>query len=139
MLRGREMPNKAKSRMSPSIQFPSVAFCFTCYGVSSILRLAPILRLLLFSVGANASQFKSIEKEWLSLTDNFQSRSRTCLHWAQVPCLLLNKLLVRWDTLEHFKWAHLPRTILMLKWKAKSQWERKRETDETTTHVPKVT
>lgn len=64
MLKGREIPDKAASGVSPSNKLSSIVLRSPCHGVSSILGLAPLLglRQLLLSAGANAS-FKSAGKE----------------------------------------------------------------------------
>ena len=121
MLRGREIPDTAASRMSPGIQFSSVVFLFARHGVSSILRLAPllVLRWLLLPAGANASSFKSAGKEWASWTDNSQQLSQICLHRIG-----LGHVPTRWPNHWPADKMHgnpcglnLPRTTLMLTWR----------------------
>lgn len=140
MLRGRKNPDKAESKISPSIQFPPVVFCFTCLSVGYILRLAPllVLRWLPLSAGANAS-FKSIGKEWTPLTDNSQQKSQICLHWKGLdhistiePSIDQEMICTRTP-----RGLNFPRTTLMLKWKVRAVGREGGETDgETAINVP---
>lgn len=59
MLRGREIPD-----MDEIVDVTEYPILFCCFGISSILRLTPllVLRWLLLPAGANASSFKWQEK-----------------------------------------------------------------------------
>lgn len=120
MLRGRKNPDKAESKISPSIQFSPVVFCFTCHSVGYILRLAPllVLRWLPLSAGTNAS-FKSIGKEWNPLTVNSQQKSQICLHWKGLDHMSTVEPSIGHEMIgtRTPSGLNFPSTTLMLKWK----------------------
>lgn len=119
--------------MSPSIQCPSVAFCFTGHSIGYILGLAPllVLRRLPLSAGVNAS-FKSVGKEWASLTDNAQGKSEICLHWTGLGHMSIIKPVIGQEMkcTRTPSRLNLPRITLMLTWKVGAVGRERGETDE---------